>query len=276
MKLTVILALMAMCAAEDRKPGFVPGQPGNPGSSFGAFAQGADPASSLRLDVPRLRLHHHHLVSIAQSLPQRVVLTDVLEPMMRFAVQRATETGAPAEENRAAIVALASYVTGWPLELVVPEARTWPRAPRRSVVLRGRGDLAQHFALSAAIAAAAGTPLAQAAGLYKELDDARRGSGFSFSDLAADRAGTLFGDVATRSEPEATALQALAAAGLADDDIMPVVADLPDNLSEPEFIRRFGGVGGTAYNSMLEDITRRVAALRVFEQTGADRPARTP
>jgi len=36
-----------------------------------------------------------------------------------------------------------------------------------------------------------GTPLADAVGLWKELADARRGgSGFSFNDIAADRAGT--------------------------------------------------------------------------------------
>jgi uncharacterized protein YfiM (DUF2279 family) len=61
--------------------------------------------------------------------------------------------------------------------------------------LLGRYDSAQHFVISAALAAWAGEPAANAIGVYKEIDDSRRGSGFSFADLAADRAGTRFGEV---------------------------------------------------------------------------------
>ena len=60
-------------------------------------------------------------------------------------------------------------------------------------------DLAQHFIVSAVIAAAGGTPIAAAAGVYKELNDARDGSGFSFSDIAADRAGRALRRCSPRS-----------------------------------------------------------------------------
>jgi hypothetical protein len=32
-------------------------------------------------------------------------------------------------------------------------------------------------------------------------------------------------------------------------------------MPEPEFVRRFGGVGAPAYNALLADIDRRIAAL---------------
>ena len=67
------------------------------------------------------------------------------------------------------------------------------------VTLQQRWDYPLHFLISALVAAEAGTPLADAVGLWKELTDARRGgSGFSFEDLAADRAGTRFGELAIR------------------------------------------------------------------------------
>ena len=70
---------------------------------------------------------------------------------------------------------------------------------RVELTLNGRHDSAQHFVISAALAAWAGEPVAEAIGLYKELDDARRGSGFSFADLAADRAGTRFGELVAKA-----------------------------------------------------------------------------
>ncbi|MGL6109607.1 MAG: hypothetical protein ACRC2B_05845, partial [Rubrivivax sp.] len=120
-----------------------------------------------------------------------------------------------------------------------------------------------HFLISAVIAAEAGTPLADAVGLWKELADARRGgSGFSFNDLAADRAGTRFGELVVRDTER---LQARIAAGVIDTDLMPQVSDLPEHLPEPEFVARFGGVGGAGYNRLLADIEARIDALPMFQ-----------
>ena len=53
-----------------------------------------------------------------------------------------------------------------------------------------RIDLAQHFIASAAITSSINGQIAKAVGEEKELNDANGGSGFSFIDLAADKAGT--------------------------------------------------------------------------------------
>jgi hypothetical protein len=109
-------------------------------------------------------------------------------------------------ENRAAIVVLTFYANGKGLAAIVPAARAWPRPAAHTMTLYGRDDFSKHFLVSAALAANAGGPLADAVGLYKEVDDARVGSGFSFNDIAADRAGTRFGEFAAGNKETAARL----------------------------------------------------------------------
>ena len=132
------------------------------------------------------------------------------------------------------------------------------------MTLNGRDDLAKHFIASAALAANAGGPFSDAAGLFKEIEDARSGSGFSFDDIAADRAGTRFGELAAGSRESAMKLQRQVAAGVRDADILPPVSDLPEFMPEAEFKRRYGGIGAPAYKSTMDDIERRVAALPLY------------
>lgn len=220
----------------------------------------------------RIRIYHSHLVEVvgAAGMPREVPLPRLLVPLARLANDRAErgEGGEAQAESRALIAVLAFYVTGQPLSMIVPDAGKWPRAMRRTVTLGRRHDLAQHFALSAALAAYAGSPLADAIGVYKEIRDARGGSGFSFNDIAADRAGTVFGELATRSADSARVLQQRVAAGVGERDMMPDVADLPDFMPEAEFGRRFGGIGAPAYEDMMGEIERRIAACALFRQRG--------
>jgi hypothetical protein len=190
------------------------------------------------------------------SANAQVSLATLLKALLAEVRQRSAD-GDAAAELRALHIVLAFYVNDQGLQMIVPEARDWPRPAPRVVTLRGRHDLAQHFALSALIALAAGSPLADAIGVYKELDDARRGSGFSFADLAADRAGTHFGEFAA-TRPDAFLSRA---DGISDDHILPAVDDLPEYMAEAEFRRRFGGVGAPAYRQMAGEVDRRVAAL---------------
>jgi hypothetical protein len=190
-------------------------------------------------------------------------LSGVLQPQLQLAAERSAGGDAVAE-NRAAILVTTLHVLGVPLHQVLPEAAGWPRPVGRSVTLDGRDDLAKHFMLSAAIAAYADTALADAIGLYKEIEDARSGSGFSFNDLAADRAGTTFGEKAVAGVAPAGQLQHRVAAGVQDTDLMPPWRDLPESLPEPVFRQRFGGVDAPAYRAMMQEIEQRVAALRVL------------
>jgi len=213
----------------------------------------------------RLRAYHERLVQVTADpkLPRQISLVALMRPLFDHAAARSVSNDAVAE-NRAALLVLAFYVNGRGLTAVVPSAREWPRAAPRKVTLSTRGDFAQHFTVSAALAATAGTPLADAVGLYKEIEDARGSSGFSFTDIAADRAGTVFGQQATRSRQAAQGLQRRVARGAAEADFMPQALDLPEMLSEAELKRRFGGVGAPKYREVMQQIERRLAALPLY------------
>jgi hypothetical protein len=213
----------------------------------------------------RLEVYQQRLAQFTRdaAASRRLSLADLLTPLLRLASERGAAGDAPAE-NRAVIVVVAFYVNGKGLAAIVPGARDWPRPVPRTVTLKGRTDSPQHFTVSAALAAHAGGPLSDAIGLYREVDDSRRGSGFSFADIAADRAGTVFGEFATRSPDSARRLQQRIAAGARESDLMPEVSDLPEYMREAEFKRRFGGVGAPAYNRMMQDIERRVAACPLY------------
>jgi hypothetical protein len=215
-----------------------------------------------REDEGRLKAYQERLAQLADiggsgGLP----MEQVLQALLQTAAQRGGDAVA---ENRAAIIALAFFVNGKGLAAMVPVARDWQRPAPRNLTLDGRHDFAQHYSISAALAAATGSPLADAVGLYKEIDDSRGGSGFSFNDIAADRAGTRFGELAISSAEGAHRMQRLAVGGLSAAAIFPAVSDLPEFMAEAEFKRRFGGVNGTAYKRMMAEIERRIANLPAF------------
>ncbi len=218
-------------------------------------------------DQARFQVYQTHLAenvaAIKTPASVTITLSELMMPLFRLAAERSI-SGDPAGENRAALVVLAFYVNGKGLDAIVPAAREWPRPAPRKVLLAGRDDFSKHFAISAAIAGNAGAALADVIGLYKEVRDSRGGSGFSFNDIAADRAGTRLGELAVGNRESALKIQRLITAGVSDKDFMPPFADLPEFMPEPEFKRRYGGIGAPAYNAMMEDIERRIAALPVL------------
>ena len=100
--------------------------------------------------------------------------------------------------------------------------------------------------------------------LKEELDADIGGSGFSFADLLADRAGTTFAESATCSVPSARKMQERIARGFRVDDFFPPAADLPEGIADAELISRYGGVGGKAYLRLMEEIEQRVAACVAY------------
>jgi len=203
------------------------------------------------------------IVEVAEGLTTLAPLTSLLRPVMQSAAARSTSSD-PTSENRGALLALALYVNGNEAAVWLPEAAAWPRPGSRRFSLRGRVDLAKHFIVSAAIVAASGMPAADALGLYKEMADARDGSGFSFADLAADRAGQAFGHAATGAIATARTIHAKADVLWSDTDVMPTIDGLPENLTAAEFTRRYQGVHAPAYEALVKEIDRRIAALTIY------------
>lgn len=207
----------------------------------------------------QLAAYRQHLQGLAVQRPPPDFGT-VMGGLFTLARQRSTQ-GDAVTENRALLIALAESANG--LRLGLPGARAFQLW---GLNLAGRGDYVQHFTLSAALAAIAGEELADQAGLYKEVRDTRGGSGFSFSDLAADRAGSHFGVRATLSATTARQIQDMLAGSRDTSLYLPEISDLPEFLPLAVFERRYGGVGGAGYSRLLALIEQRIADLPVHRQ----------
>jgi len=121
-----------------------------------------------------------------------------------------------------------------------------------------REDLAQHFLVSAYLTALAGPTAAHAAGVAKELKDANGGSGFSFIDVAADRAGVQFAlDVLEKKVSLADLAKEFVI-----DDYMPSIEGFVEGLSSEEFHNRFGAISDERYRKVVTEIDLRIRRLR--------------
>jgi hypothetical protein len=209
-------------------------------------------------------LRYQSLLAASSARNEAATSLATILPLLARSTPPAQSREDAMADNRAMILVATFHVLGISFEKLLPEAARWPSSARQNITLDGRDDFAKHFMVSAAIAAYADTALADAIGLYKEIDDSRYGSGFSFNDIAADRAGTKFGEKAVANEDSAQKLQRQVALGLEDRDLMPEWKDLPEFLSEAEFKRRFKDIDSPAYRAMMQKIEQRVADLRVL------------
>lgn len=209
----------------------------------------------------RLHAYSDLLVDLAARGPGGTIpLPALMGPMFELA-QRRSLTSDAAQENRAAVLTLALYTTGRNLDRLVPAARDWSKPRQLKVLLAGRDDFPQHFLISAFLAMEGSSPLTDAIGLAKEVLDAHGGSGFSFTDLAANRAGLRFGQMAA-AQP--ALLQQRLAQGVSEGTLLPPVADLPEFLPQVDFEARYGQVGSAPYNRVLDDIEQRLNGLLLY------------
>ena len=209
-------------------------------------------------DQARMLAYAGQLDSLLKPYPRgsTVPLVRVASPLFAFSPQAG---GDAREGNHAALTALAAYLAGISLpKLLEGDSRSIRRAPRVLLSLHGRRDFAEHFMISAALSVNAGSRLANAIGLFKEEEDANMGSGFSFTDLAADRAGVQLGERATGDAAEK--IRGLLAAARSDTDLLPDFRDLPEFMPQAEFERRFGPVGSPRYQKIIAHIDARLAA----------------
>jgi len=184
-----------------------------------------------------------------------MAMVELVRPVFEYAQKRG---GDAAAENRAALMALGAYVSGISLKkLLTDSGRTTRRAPDVTLMLYKRQDWPQHYLIAAALSVSAGSRLANIIGLAKEEDDTTSGSGFSFTDLAVDKAGAQLG--ALSQGGKAGQVQTLLASSNSDNALCPPVADLPEFMSEKEFTRRFTRVGSPAYRNVIKEIDKRLS-----------------
>jgi hypothetical protein len=206
-----------------------------------------------------------HLLLNWDQLPEgEKRLGALVEAAFELARER-SRAGSPSSENRAAIYALGVLAGHHRVADLIgltfnDDTASTVRRGLGRVTLRGRTDWTRHFFVSAALDQISAESASDAVGLLKEeLDAGEEGSGFSFSDLLADRAGTLFSLAATRDDQAALAMQARLSRGFYVDDFFPPAGDLPEGVTDEQLQAQYGGVGGARYRQIEQEIERRLA-----------------
>jgi hypothetical protein len=206
-----------------------------------------------------------HLVEAAATLPEgEPRFAAFVETAFELARRRSAQRD-PVAENRGAILALAILLGHPRVETLVGPVTDGDLRKQASrsvgrVTLRGREDWTRHFFVSAGLTLLSNDELSDGAGLFKEeIDAAKGGSGFSFADLLADRAGTEFALAATRDAESARKMQKRLSAGFPVEHVFPDAAGLPEQIPDAELQSVYGGVGGRQYGEMVAEIERRIA-----------------
>lgn len=214
-------------------------------------------------DYPNLHLYQQQINDIVSRHDPawRLSLSDLLQPLFLSAYQRSDDDNA-IRENRAVIIAVASYVYKNELRRYLPLGLVYSK--EYPVFAYKRIDIPQHFIASALLTAADSSLLSEQMAVDKEVGDAQQGSGFSFIDLSADRAGTRFGRLAIASPEQARELQRIMSAIKDYSAIIPDIQDLPEHMDEQTFRLKYGGVGSPAYLEAIRLIDKRIAALPLY------------
>jgi hypothetical protein len=215
-----------------------------------------------------VRAYYRTIADVSRAnIGRTLSLADYLGPLFAVAEER-SKSKSPIDENRAAILALAMYFGDSRFELLLRGVKTADISDgdfdTGEVKLERRHDWVQHFVTTAAIQIAAGSGISNLIGEAKEVNDAEGPSGFSFTDIAADRAGVRFAEVATRSESSARKLQRTLSNAPRESDFFPKVGDLPEGLSEAEFKAGYGDLDTPTYNAMIRKIDRRIEEVALY------------
>jgi len=219
-------------------------------------------------DVARIETYYQHLTKQSWKVTtHHMSLLDVLRPLFQLATKRVAEGQDPVLENRALLSVFGMYAMEKDVREILGDSASidLPQPKYLKVRLRNREDLTKHFLVSAAITVNASSGIADTIGLLKELSDSQGGSGFSFADLAADRAGVRFAQVATESAQSAKRLQIEMSRYPLEDEIMPKIDQLPERIMALEFKKRFKDLDSTSYQLVNNEVERRVAACRLYQ-----------
>lgn len=194
----------------------------------------------------------------------RLSLAELLQPLFKLAYRRSFHENA-IFENRAVLIAISTYVYKDEIQAYLPYDISPATSRKYPPSLYRRTDMSKHFMISAALAATGAEALGQLIGQEKEVIDAKQGSGFSFIDLACDRAGLKFGKMASASEAQARKLQKKMSKIKDYSAFMPEVRDLPESMRNHVFRQKYKSVESAEYKNMIKKIDQRIAGLAIYQ-----------
>lgn len=174
-------------------------------------------------------------------------------------------------ESKAALVGLVLYFGPEKLKLLLsglPETSREDEIKRyylkNKVTLQGRVDLQKHFVYSIGLQLLSTTYASDAVGEFKEFLDANKGgSGFSFADLMADRAGTRLAIIVAKDDLTAESQHILAT--VKDSELLPTISGLKEGLNEKVFNQQYIDIQSSAYKRAIDDIDMRLKALPLYQ-----------
>lgn len=213
----------------------------------------------------RIQTYYQRIVDITRlRFFRRTQLNEILQPLFKFAKEQSQISYNPIAENKAALIALGIAVSGVQPNYVFKEKQR--KAHLFRLTLQNRGDLAQHFIISSTLSIISNKALSDAIGLSKEIDDSRGGSGFSFPDLLADKAGVRLAELAVGSKMSAKYVQdMLSNPNLTENDFMPAFDHLPEAISELQFKKDYIDITHPKYLFVEEELIRRINSCALYK-----------
>lgn len=211
--------------------------------------------------------YQRHLISTLNAIPQSnqsISLNNLLKPLFTLALESNVD---PREENQAILLILSCYLfEGLDVEdLLGTESPELIITDSRRITLEARDDLPRHMIGSAAIAAYADNNLSNMLSTYKEVQDSRSFSGFSFSDITANQIGTRIGELASTNQSTALYIQRFFAELSNETDYMPLVGP-PDGITESEFIELYVDRNSDDYLNRMSNIKATIDRLAIFSE----------
>lgn len=206
---------------------------------------------------------YNKLAQLSYQLPARPGLNKLLKPMFKLAKKR-SENNNPVVENKAVFMTLGAYALNRNIPRFLGEEYE-KTAKHKNIYLKGRRDLSKHAMISAAITSMADSSMAETIGLEKEIKDSQGGSGFSFSDLAADHAGIRLAEQAIASEQQARNMQNKLSMINLESDYMLDIENLPDGIQQREFAMDYSSTNSVAYKQLENLIKGRIDKLAIYQ-----------
>ncbi|MCE0495618.1 hypothetical protein [Vibrio salinus] len=201
-------------------------------------------------------------------------LSFVVHRAFRYAKLR-SQNNDPRIENDTALwaiaIAFANPDFAKYISVNTPELRkTLSEYPDNVLTLSGRPDLVKHFLYSAIIESLGSHTLSVHAGELKELYDTNpKGSGFDFSDLAADIAGATFSRFISSTIDNANYSQKLLASNTGESIFFPDINQLPIPLKSKDFDILIGSTKTKQYQVVLKKIDFDINSLLLYQAAGS-------
>lgn len=236
-----------------------------------AMAKLQEKSKTLLLSVgyqDKLVFYHNQLSDVLKPYQKkRISLARILPVMFEKAQKQSEITKDPVSENRALLQVLALYANRTSLAQFIDKdiAEQLVSMVSTGLMLNSRKDLAKHYLISSGLSVSGGSGIANFIGLAKEVDDSDGGSGFSFADLAADRAGVRLAEIAVKNHNRAALLQNQMKNVKYENEFMPPTDQLPEAIMALEFKNRYVDFDSDTYKVVDFEIERRIKMCRVFQ-----------